>query len=155
MPKINQNLIGRQYGHLTVIGKSSKRGKQHQYLWVCQCDCGKKVLESTSILNAGEATSCGHVRLKRSKENLKYSQARHLTQLNDRPPVNNRSGYRNIMVTTLKSGKTRYRVSVVYDHKQHSKQVKTLEEALDVREQLREKWWPNYKSKQKSSKSVM
>lgn len=29
--------------------------------------------------------------------------------------------------------------------KQHSKQVKTLEEALAAREELRIRWWPNYK----------
>lgn len=144
MPKTNQNLIGRKYGHLTVIAKSPKRGKQHEYLWVCLCDCGKKVLEPTGRLNSGQAVSCGHVRLERSQKNLKFTEDRHRKQLNDRPPVTNASGYQNIMKTTIKSGATRYRVSVMYNKKQHSKQVETLEEALKVREQLREKWWPNY-----------
>lgn len=145
MPKINQNLIGKTYGHLTVIAKSNRRGKQREYLWVCQCDCGKKVLESTSILNAGQAISCGHIRRERCQENLKFTEERHLNQLNDRPPANNVSGYKNIMKTRIKSGEVRYRVSVVFNHKQHSRQVKTLKEALAVREQLRRKWWPNYK----------
>lgn len=145
MPDIHQNLIGKHFGHLTVIAKSNRRGTQHEYLWVCQCDCGKKVLESTSMLNSGQATSCGHVRLERSKKNLQFTESRHQKQLNDRLPVTNTSGYKNIMKVTLKSGATRYRVSVVYDHKQHSKQVETLKEALKVRETLRKKWWPNYK----------
>ncbi len=146
MPKINQNLIGKHFGHLVVVAKSKERGTQNKYKWLCRCDCGRMTTVTTSNLNNGDTTSCGHVRLERSKENLKYSQERHLTQLNDRPPVTNKSGYRNIMVTTIKSGETRYRVSVVYDHKQHSKQVKTLAEALKAREALRRQWWPNYKT---------
>lgn len=145
MPDINQNLIGKQFGHLTVIAKSDKRGSQHEYMWVCQCDCGKRVLETTSSLNSGQAISCGHVRREKSKENLKYTEHRHMTQLNDKPPMTNTSGYKNIMKVRLKSGDIRYRVSVVYNHKQHSKQVETLEEALAVREQLRKTYWPNYK----------
>lgn len=114
-------------------------------MWVCQCDCGRRVLEPTSRLNSGQAVSCGHIRLERSKNNLQFTEDRHQKQLNDEPPVNNTSGYKNIMKVTIKSGATRYHVSVVYNHKQHSKQVETLEEALKAREALRKKWWPNYK----------
>lgn len=144
MPDTNQNLIGRRFGHLTVVGKSNKRGKQHDYLWICQCDCGKKVLESTGLLNSGKVISCGHIRLQKSKHNLRFTQGRHLKQLNDRPPVTNTSGYRNIGIGK-NNGKVGYRVTVVYNKKQHTKWCRTLQEALKAREELRRKWWPNYK----------
>lgn len=143
MPDINQNLIGKKFGHLTVIGKSDKRGKQHEYLWVCQCNCGKKILESTGLLNSGKVTSCGHVRIQKSKHNLRFTQDRHLKQLNNRPPVTNTSGYRNISIGK-NNGKVGYRLTVVYNKKQHTKWCHTLKDALEAREELRRKWWPNY-----------
>lgn len=145
MPDRNQNLIGKQFGHLTVIAKSDKRGNEGEYLWICQCDCGRKVLESTGLLNSGEVTSCGHVRLEKSKHNLRFTQDRHLKQLNNRPPKHNTSGYRNISIG-IHNGKRAYRVTVMYNKHQHTKWRQTLEDALQAREELRERWWPGYKA---------
>jgi hypothetical protein len=143
MPKTNQNLIGKQFGHLTVIEKADKRGNQNQYLWVCRCDCGKKTVVSTSALNSGQISSCGHVRMEKSVKNLKPSKDRHMKQLNNRPPVTSKTGYRNISLKE-QNGKKFYLIAVMYDKKQHSKVAHSLEEALAVREELREQWWPNY-----------
>ena len=147
-PNRNQNLIGKHFGHLTVIAKSKQRGNQGEYKWVCKCDCGNTIITTTATLNSGNARSCGHVsreNIEKFKRDPKLRQERHLKQLNNRPPITNTTGYRNISTTTTMDGDIRYRVSVVYDHKQHSKQVKTLEEALAAREELRARWWPNYK----------
>lgn len=145
MPNINQDLVGKKFGHLTVIAKSTERGKQNQYIWLCQCDCGRQILATTSLPNSGQIVSCGHVRLERSKKNLRFTEARHQKQLNNRPPRTSKTGYRNISMT-LRSGRWRYRVSIQYDHKQHSALVDTLGEALAERERLRSEWWPGYKS---------
>lgn len=142
----NQNLIGKHFGHLTVIAKSKERGKEGQYKWVCLCDCGRQIIVATALLNNGAVTSCGHVRIEKSKDNLRFTQNRHLKQLNNKAPANNRSGYKNIS-TTFRHGKLFYRVNVVYDYKQHSYFAHSLKEALEAREKLREKWWPNYKTK--------
>lgn len=146
MPDRNQNLIGKTFGHLKVIAKSDKRGTENEYMWLCKCDCGNLTTVSTKNLNNGDTTSCGHVRLKKSKHNLRFTEDRHQKQLNDRPPVTNKTGYRNISMT-MRNGRWRYRVAIQYDHKQHSELTDTLEEALSAREKLRKKWWPNYKSK--------
>lgn len=146
MPNTKQNLIGKTFGHLTVIAKSDKRGTQNEYKWVCRCDCGRLTTVTTSMLNSGETTSCGHVRLEKSKHNLHFTEDRHQKQLNNRPPKTNKTGYRNISMTK-RNGRWRYRVSVQYNRKQHSTIVDTLEEALAERERLREKWWPGYKNK--------
>lgn len=144
MPDTNQNLIGKYFGHLTVVAKSSKRGSENEYLWICRCDCGRTVLESTGVLNSGQVTSCGHVRLEKSKHNLRPTHERHLKQLSDRPPKHNTSGYRNISLTKH-NGKRVYRVTVRYDGRQHNRFTKTLDDALIAREELRRKWWPGYK----------
>lgn len=148
MPNANQNLIGKTFGHLTVIKKSKERGTQNEYMWVCQCDCGKTAIVKTSSLNNGDTTSCGHVRLEKSKNNLKFTEDRHLKQLNDNLPVTNKTGYKNISMTK-QNGKLKYRVSVQFNRKQHQIIVNTLEQALEARERLRSKWWPNYQSKTK------
>ena len=133
MPNTNQNLIGKTFGHLTVIKKSKERGAQNEYMWVCQCDCGKTTIVRTSSLNNGDTTSCGHV---------------HLKQLNDNLPITNKTGYKNIS-RKLKNGKLVYRVSIQFNRKQHATDASTLEQALAARERLRRKWWPNYQSKTK------
>lgn len=147
MPNIHQNLVGKTFGHLTVLAKSKERGKNGAYKWVCRCDCGNTIVTTTASLNSGTPRSCGHISRKnveKFKDNPQLIQERHLTQLNNRPPITSSTGYRNISTTT-RNGKLCYRVSVVYDYKQHTKLVNTLEEALVAREELRKQWWPNYK----------
>lgn len=141
MPNTKQNLIGKVFGHLTVIAKSEERGTQHEYKWVCRCDCGKLTSVTTSALNSGSITSCGHVRLEKSKKNLMFTEDRHKKQFNNRLPITNKTGYKNISMTT-RNGRKRYRVAIQVNRRQHSKIVDSLEEALAVREQLRKEWWP-------------
>lgn len=141
MPNINQNLVGKGFGHLTVLKKSSERGTQHEYKWLCRCDCGKLTTVTTAALNSGSITSCGHVRLGKSKKNLRFTEDRHKKQFNDHLPVTNKTGYKNISII-VRNGRERYRVAIQVNRKQHSKIVDSLEEALAVREELRNKWWP-------------
>ena len=144
MPNTKQNLVGKVFGHLTVIAKSDERGTQNEYKWLCRCDCGRLTTVSTGQLNSGQTTSCGHIKAR----NLESGGQHHQSLLGDKPPVSNKTGYRNISMTK-RNGRWRYRVSVQYNRKQHSTLVDTLEEALAARERLREKWWPGYKDKDK------
>ena len=56
--KQKQDLIGKRFGKLVVLGKSESHRRRHQ-LWVCQCDCGNICEKPTGELNGGTATSCG------------------------------------------------------------------------------------------------
>lgn len=140
MPNRNQYLIGKVFGHLTVVHKSSRRGSNGQYYWDCKCDCGKMMQVATSSLNSGHITSCGHIKQK----NLVPSDKRHSSQLGEKPPINSSTGYRNIS-KTFRSGRWRYRVAVMYNRRQYGGLRDTLKEALALREELREKHWPKYK----------
>lgn len=55
------NLVGKQFGRLTVIKDSGKREPSGGVLWECQCSCGNIAYVSTSNLTRpNEATiSCG------------------------------------------------------------------------------------------------
>lgn len=69
-----KNLIGKKFGHLTVLKKTSK--KYHQtFIWKCVCDCGKFKEVNTNKLCFGGVTSCGCLRVL-SPNNLIHGQAR-------------------------------------------------------------------------------
>lgn len=154
MPDTRQDLTGRVFGHLTVLkrAKDSVNAKGvHRRQWLCQCDCGKQTIATTASLNSGEVTSCGHVRMQNL---IKYRERQQettpgtsLDQLTDKPPVTNKTGYRNISLTH-RSGRRRYRVSVQYKRHTYSGGLHdSLGEAIKARDELRRELWPNFKDK--------
>ena len=141
---VEYDLIGKQFGHLTVIAKSKKRGNHGSHYWICQCDCGQKTVVRTALLTRGDITSCGHVSrdfLIEKNKDKEFVKHRTDAGLNDKKPSNNTSGYRNIS-RTMKNGN---RVSVGYNHVYHQGFRKTLAEAIDLREELREWYWESYR----------
>lgn len=54
-----RNLTGLRFGSLTVLGKSGNRTKDRNPLWLCQCDCGKKIETTKHRLLSGGVSSCG------------------------------------------------------------------------------------------------
>lgn len=47
-------MVGKRFGHWTVIGKSEKQG-----YWLCKCDCGTTRDVRSDTLNQGKSTCCG------------------------------------------------------------------------------------------------
>ena len=64
-------LSGKVFGRLTVISFNGRSGSQ--YLWNCQCECGKTNTPSRSSLVSGKSKSCGCLARERSAE----SQTKH------------------------------------------------------------------------------
>jgi hypothetical protein len=53
------NLKGQQFGDLTVLSLSLKRGQNNTRLWLCKCSCGEKIhLHGYSLIH-GHYKSCG------------------------------------------------------------------------------------------------
>lgn len=55
-------LIGSKFNMLTVIkyhGKRNNSSKHHKHTWLCQCDCGNKIIVETTELVTGHTKSCG------------------------------------------------------------------------------------------------
>lgn len=63
-----QNLIGKQFGKLTVISEAPKRKNDPSPYWNCQCECGKTSVVRTQNLNKGITKSCGEL-IHRTGEN--------------------------------------------------------------------------------------
>lgn len=59
---IRNNLIGRKFGKLTVIGLATT--KNGRTFYNCECDCGKKIIVSSSHLVTGHTKSCGCSRIR-------------------------------------------------------------------------------------------
>lgn len=57
MQKSSEDLTGKRFNKLTVIGRvESRYDKAH---WLCRCDCGNETVVSTSGLRSGHTQSCG------------------------------------------------------------------------------------------------
>lgn len=147
------DLVGKVFGHLTVIKDDGTRNRQHGVMWLCQCDCGKRLYVSTSQLNSGNTKSCGHPGTERlvkyNKVELAKVPGTRLDSLGDKANKNNKLGERNISIVRTKyhgqpKRHDRYRVSVMYKRKQYGGVYESLKEAIEAREKLREKYWPNY-----------
>lgn len=52
------NLTGKRFGKLTCVERLNKN-KRRLYLWACLCDCGNRVVVTSSNLNTGWTKSCG------------------------------------------------------------------------------------------------
>lgn len=53
------NLTGKTFERLTVIGLSEKRAKNGGCYWVCKCRCGSERLIRGDCLKSGRLKSCG------------------------------------------------------------------------------------------------
>ena len=52
-----QDLTGKRFGRLTVLGEAPHVGERTA--WRCRCDCGDVKVVKAVYLNSGETTSCG------------------------------------------------------------------------------------------------
>ena len=63
-PKLERDLTGQKFGHLTVIEKGEDyvlpSGKRSYPCWVVKCRCGKVYTVRENSLIIGDSTSCGH-----------------------------------------------------------------------------------------------
>jgi len=56
-----ENLVGKRFGKLEVIGRSDKRGSRGARtvpLWECRCDCGAICYKATDTLTNPEVSMC-------------------------------------------------------------------------------------------------
>lgn len=66
------NLIGKKFGRLIVLGLSSKKSGRKSY-WVCQCSCGNKAVVRSDSLKNGSVMSCGCLKKEQDEKNLDHT----------------------------------------------------------------------------------
>ncbi len=68
-----EDLTGKRFGRLTVIGPASEDECGTKRAWECRCDCGKIITCSGDYLRRGTTRSCGCLAEESSKDSLKTS----------------------------------------------------------------------------------
>lgn len=63
-----EEMIGKRFGRLTVVGFHGV--KKHHAQWLCQCDCGLTTLSYAYQLNSGSKKSCGCLRAEESSKHI-------------------------------------------------------------------------------------
>ena len=65
------DLAGKNFGKLTVISMTDKRGKWGGVYWLCKCDCGHDKVISAGSLMSGRSNGCGFCKVSTRKLDLK------------------------------------------------------------------------------------
>lgn len=65
-PNQPKDMLGRKFNRLLVINRDGCIGKQ--YAWLCECECGKRVVVAGYSLRSGQTKSCGCWTKDRMKE---------------------------------------------------------------------------------------
>jgi hypothetical protein len=68
-----ENLKGKKYGKLTILEWTKPKG--HDYFWLCQCDCGKKVEIGQYSFKSGHTKSCGCLEIETRRKGHKPGEA--------------------------------------------------------------------------------
>lgn len=92
-----KDLVGRRFGKLKVIAYAGKRSGMHR--WKCLCDCGNETVVGQTLLLSGKTRSCGCVRAKMYKDNLKLVDGTSVTileRVHGSPNAANASGYTGV-----------------------------------------------------------
>lgn len=71
-----ENLMGKQFGRLTVIGVNEPTGQGEKRMWVCRCECGNEKAIYGGSLKSGRTKSCGCIRKETARTQGKQN-ARH------------------------------------------------------------------------------
>lgn len=116
------DITGQQFGDLTVIGLSDKRGgPSNTLLWECRCSCGNTAYVLGASLRAGHYKSCG------CKHGIKRDQGvrRHITvdqvdgtrksALNSKLHKGNKSGHKGV---TWMESRQKWRAYIGFKGKQ-------------------------------------
>lgn len=73
------DLTGRRFGRLVVIGRSNIRAASHS-AWECRCDCGSLTFTDGGKLTNGQKMSCGCLRAEARQARLSSRVAQHQRQ---------------------------------------------------------------------------
>lgn len=91
------NLKGQKFGWLTVLEPVYERAQDGSVCWICRCECGKYVTQSSNLLRMGRSISCGCQKGVVAKNAKTYIDGTCVQiMMSDTVSKNNTSGYRGV-----------------------------------------------------------
>ena len=66
------DLMGKRFGCLVVVARSPRRTITRCSHWICECDCGNKVVVRSDNLREGRSTRCSDCRGKSGRQSVFY-----------------------------------------------------------------------------------
>lgn len=64
------DLVGQQFGRLTVTSLAKGRGTHGEVNYNCRCECGSEIVRNTNKLRTGRTKSCGCLRHRSGREGV-------------------------------------------------------------------------------------
>ena len=138
---MSEDLTGRTFNHLKVVGYSHSSG--HKVFWNCLCDCGKTTVVRSDYLKNGNTVSCGCIAkqtLDDGRTELKkaFVDGTNVRQISPDRKLNsnNKTGVKGVCWF---SQKQKYRVQITFKGKvYHLGFYDKLEDAAQARKQAEE-----------------
>jgi len=65
-----KDLTGMKFGKLTALYPIENRTKKREVQWLCECECGEKIVVTTYNLSSGNVSSCGCI-VSKNEEKIK------------------------------------------------------------------------------------
>lgn len=141
------DLTNKRFGRLKALKPTNQRDKSGNIIWMCVCDCGKKINVASHDLIRSNTTSCGckwsdnGIRIRKVLDDATIEGIT-VPQILSKTPVTNTTGVKGVSIQTRKNGKQYYRAYITVNGKQISLGLHhTLEAAKKARQEAEKKYW--------------
>lgn len=145
-----ENLIGRRFGKLEVIGRSDKRGSRGARtvpLWECRCECGAICYKATDTLTNPEISMCndctGKYATKKARAKAGFVDGTQISKITSTKLIStNTSGCRGVY-WDKNSGKWRARLRFKGKNYNFGTYA-NFDDAVKARKDGEQKYWGKY-----------
>ena len=145
-----ENLVGRRFGKLEVIGRSGKRGSRGARtvpLWECRCECGNITYKATDTLTNPDLSMCnecvGKYADEKMREKAGFVDGTQISRITSNKLIaTNTSGCRGVY---FDKNTRKWRARLKFKGKlMNFGSYTNFEDAVKARKEAEQKYWGKY-----------